>query len=422
MTKRADATCNLIDALTGAVVVESPVATSESVLFERQFSSVADCLNEGAFDETALRQVLYESQPEEATLFAGYEAYMLDCTNDPAPEAETLEDRGYSRAGKGKPVTVGHRYSWLARCGDWNRSWCLPQDVQRVKTEQTDSEVAVEQVKRLDKQSENKKVVVADSLYGNAHFLAVFLLVTTVVGLVRLRSNRVLYGRPEPKPAGSRGRKRKHGEKFKLKEPSRPAEQERLFRWLKQTVRVQAWTALHFRQLADLEGMVLSITFLNEDGTSRYKTPIYLFWTGDWNVPIEELARMYLCRFAIEHMFRFLKQHLGLRCNRSPHLHNRQQWMWICAIAFYQLNLLRPLVADKRAPWRPAKKHGKPVPMTPRQVQRNALPILVELDTPASAPRPAGKGHGRCHGHRPQPRKRFKPVKKGKKSRRKAKK
>ena len=102
VTKRADATCNLSDALTGAVVVESPVATSESVLFERQFSSVADCLNEGAFDETALRQVLYESQPEEATLFAGYEAYMLDCTNDPAPGASKTWGRGLKVRKKGR--------------------------------------------------------------------------------------------------------------------------------------------------------------------------------------------------------------------------------------------------------------------------------------------------------------------------------
>ncbi len=60
----------------------------------------------------------------------------------------------------------------------------------------------------------------ADSLYGNVVFLAVFLVVTTVMALVRLRHNRVLYERPEPKAPGTKGPARQHGPKFRLSTPA----------------------------------------------------------------------------------------------------------------------------------------------------------------------------------------------------------
>jgi hypothetical protein len=34
-------------------------------------------------------------------------------------------------------------------------------------------------------------------------------------------------------------------------------------------------------------------------------------------VPLHDLCLMYLWRFAIEHAFRFMKQHLGLNANQS---------------------------------------------------------------------------------------------------------
>jgi hypothetical protein len=77
----------------------------------------------------------------------------------------------------------------------------------------------VDQVKALDQQSSRPKVVVADSLYANQVFLAVFLLVTSVVALVRLRQNLTLYEKPLPKPPGSTGAPRKHGPTFKMRQP-----------------------------------------------------------------------------------------------------------------------------------------------------------------------------------------------------------
>ena len=60
LPKRADATLDLIDALTVAGHVDSPVALSEEVPFRRKFSSVYDVLSEGEIDNEELHPILYE--------------------------------------------------------------------------------------------------------------------------------------------------------------------------------------------------------------------------------------------------------------------------------------------------------------------------------------------------------------------------
>jgi len=52
-------------------------------------------------------------------------------------------------------------------------------------------------------------------------------------------------------------------------------------------------------------------------------------------------------------MFRFLKQHMGLNASRSNNLVGTEQWMWLCALAYWQLLLMRETVADARPVWQP---------------------------------------------------------------------
>lgn len=413
--QRADAGLELVDALSSAPTVESPVGLSESSLFRRGFSSVYDFLRSGRLLLPRLRRVLLRHQPAEAETIGGYEIYAVDCTGDPAPQAKTLPDRGQSRKGRQAPLEVGHRYAWLVRLVERGTSWCMPLDVSRVPTDSSDSQVGAEQVVTLAEHHRRPKVVVADSLYCTATFLAVFLTVEFVYALVRLRSNRVLYEEPPEREPGQKGRPRKHGPKFKLADPSRPPDRTETTTLLGQPVRLLAWTALHFYQLPFLVGMVLSVQFLKADGTPRFKRPLYLFWTGPTSVALTDLALMYLWRFAIEHMFRFLKQHLGLTRSNSPNLQARLRWVWCCALAYCQLLFIRHLVADRRPPWHPTSVRGRRRPLTPRQVQRNALPFLLKLGSPAQPPQPAGKGPGRLLGYRPKPRKRHPVVKKAKK-------
>jgi hypothetical protein len=412
--KRADAMMDLIDALTVAGHVGSPVALSEETPFRRKFSSIFDTLLQGEFDFDRLLQTLYEYQPANSEELAGCEVYGLDCTPNERPEAETLEDRGSLKTQKEDPVRYGHKYSWLVRLIQWGTSWVAPADIQRVDTGLSDSQVGNLQVQELALRNPEPKIIVADSLYGNYVFLAIFLVVKNVFALVRLRSNLVFYERPKPHPKGTKGAPAKHGAKFKLSQPSRSADRTETFLLGEQTVKLQAWQGLHFKKLPDLVGMVLRIEFLRPDGTPRYKRPMWLFWTGPETASLSELCRMYLWRFAIEHMFRFLKQHMGLNANQSTDLVSTGQWMWLGALAYWQLLLMRDEVKASRPAWYPAGTQPETKGLTPGQVQRSALGYLVQLGTPARDTRSAGKGKGRSKGYHPAPRQRFPVVKKGK--------
>jgi len=149
-------------------------------------------------------------------------------------------------------------------------------------------------------------------------------------------------------------------------------------------VRVRVWHKLHFKRLIQVKGSVVCVEFLKEDGTPRYKRPLWLFWTGPEEVAPQELCRMYLWRFAIEHLFRFLKQHMGLNSHRSSNLDSLQRWMWIVALAYWQLLLMRNTVQPNRPAWHPQKKDGQVKPLTPSQVQRSAHAFLLLSGTPAS--------------------------------------
>jgi hypothetical protein len=303
--KRADAALDLIDALTGAGRVESPVALSEEAPFRRKYSSVYDVLTQGEIDHDQLAPVLYDSVPTDAETIAGYEVYATDATDEPRPDAETLADRGASKSDEKAATQVGLKFSWLVRLIRPGTSWVAPQDVKRIATESTDSQTAAAQIKALDQMSDRPKVVVADSLYANQVFLSIFTVVRTVVALVRLRSNLNLYEQPERKVPKPRGKPRVHGPKFKLNNPSRLADRTATFSLKLLTVRLSAWHKLHLRKVPGLVGLALRVEFLKADGTPRFQHPLWLFWTGPEDVPLPDLCRMYLWRFAIEHAFRF---------------------------------------------------------------------------------------------------------------------
>ena len=186
-----------------------------------------------------------------------------------------------------------------------------------METNLTDSQIGSVQVHELDLRNPKPKVVVADSLYGNHLFLAVFLAVKKVFVLVRLRSNMVFIGAPMPHGKGTKGASAKHGTKFKLSKPSLLPDRQETFLLGKQTVTVQAWHGLHLRNLHELVGLVVRVEFLRPDGTPGYKRPMWLFWSGPETVALKDVCQRYLWRFAIEHLFRFLKQHLGLNANHS---------------------------------------------------------------------------------------------------------
>jgi hypothetical protein len=406
---RPAAILDLVDGLTMAGHVNSPVALSETPVFRRKFSSVYDALVHGELGEE-LKNLFNNSQDPDWETIAGYEVHALDATPHERMAAETLADRGVLTAQQKEPVRYGHKYSWLVRLVQSGTSWVAPEDIERIGTATTDTKVAAQQVKELAGGNPRPKVITADSRYRDKHFLGAFAGLENTYALVRLQNNQKLSQAPEPKPPGSRGAPCKHGADFQLTNIERDPDAHEEFYLGKQKVRVRVWHQLHFKRLAKVVGSVVCIEFLKEDGTPRYKRPLWLFWTGPEDVRPQDLCRMYLWRFAIEHLFRFLKQHMGLNCNRSSNLDSLHRWMWIVALAYWQLLLMRHTVKPNRPAWHPHKKDGQDKPLTPAQVQRSAQAFLLHSGTPAANTRPAGKGPGRQMGYHPAPRKRFEVV------------
>jgi len=406
---RPAAILDLMDALTMAGYVSSPVSLSETAVFRRKFSSVYDALVHGDLGHE-LKNLFNRSQDTDWETIAGYEVHAIDATPNERMAAETLADRGVLKAQQKEAVRYGHKYSWLVRLVQRGTSWVAPEDIERIGTATTDTKVAAQQVKDLAGRNQRPKVITADSRYRDKQFLGAFTDLENSFALVRLQNNQTLSQVPMPKPKGSRGAPRKHGADFQLTAIERDPDAIEEFYLGKQKVRVRVWHKLHFRRLAKVKGSVVCVEFLKEDDTPRYKRPLWLFWTGPEDVAPQDLCRMYLWRFAIEHLFRFLKQHLGLNSHRSSNLESLQRWMWIVALAYWQLLLMRDTVQPNRPAWHPHKKDGQDKPLTPSQVQRSAQVFLLQAGTPAASPRPAGKGRGRQKGYHPAPRKRFDVV------------
>jgi hypothetical protein len=414
VTYRPDAILDLIDAVTIAGHVNSPVAMSESPVFRRKFSSVYDALKHGELKED-LKELLSESQDADWETIAGYEIHAIDATPNEHMAAETLADRGALKAQQKEPVRYGHKYSWLVRLVQNGTSWVAPEDIERIGTDTTDTKVAAEQVKGLAERNQRSKVITADSRYRDKHFLGAFAGLENTHALVRLQNNQKLSQEPEAKPAGSRGAPPKHGADFQLAAIVRQPDASEEFFLGKQKVRVRVWHKLHFKRIPKIAGSVVCVEFLKEDGTPRYKRPLWLFWTGPDHISPQNLCRIYLWRFAIEHLFRFLKQHMGLNSNRSSSLQTQQRWMWLVALAYWQLLLMRHTVQPDRPAWHPRKKDGQDRSLTPAQVQRSAQIFLLQSGTPAANTRSAGKATGRQKGYHPTPRKRYDVVFKSKK-------
>ena len=211
LRKRQDAVLDLINALTVAGHVDSPVALSEEAPFRRKFSMAYDTLRNAEIDFDALLYALLSFQPSDSDTIAGYEIYGLDTTPNERPEAETLPERCSLKSQKDDPVRYGHKYSWLVRLVRWGTSWLAPRDLIRVDPELSDNQVGGLQVKALAERNHKPKVIVEDSLYGNHVFLAFFWLLKNTFALVRMRSTNVLYEKPEPRQAGKRVHPRSTG-------------------------------------------------------------------------------------------------------------------------------------------------------------------------------------------------------------------
>lgn len=426
MTSWGDALFELADAvLCSPTPVGSVPSLSLEPVFRRSHGSVYKALARGNVDEERLRRLLVASRPAHwPAVFA------VDASSWARCDAETSPERGFyysaSKHSAGQPIVAGWSYQWITQL-DWAPdSWTAPLDAMRIPPSADTTTATIDQVRRLVGllgDDGDVPMFVFDAGY-DAIALGAGLADVRAQVLVRISSKRVFHPDPAPRPEGTVGRPRRHGDRFVLAEPDTwPDPDAELVTHDPRygDVRVQAWGGLHPKlhgrgrwkdhdQPPIVRGTVIRVEVEHlPKPTARAVKTLWLWWSGPGEVDLDLCWRAYLRRFDIEHTYRFAKGTLGWT---TPALRTPEQadrWTWLVVAAYTQLRLARGLVEDLRLPW---ERPREPSLLTPSRVRRGFRQLRATIGTPAHPPKSDTPGPGRPKGTRRPPRTRYPAIKK----------
>ena len=123
--RRADALCELGDALLAADAVGSLPHLSLHAPHRRGWGSLYAALAEGTSDVEALRATLIQYSATDPQ-----PVYAIDVSVWPRCDAEASPQRGFyyhpSRHSAGQPIVAGWAYQWLAQLSFTRDSWTAP--------------------------------------------------------------------------------------------------------------------------------------------------------------------------------------------------------------------------------------------------------------------------------------------------------
>lgn len=417
LSRANDSLFNCADALLTETAAQSFVELALSPFFKRKWPSLYEAFEDGLLDRAALRQ-LFASYAPHPTQDQDWLVVGVDASNIARPQAFSYQDRGalyvHNLPECDKPITYGWQFSVVAALPELASSWSYILDSCRIATSQTAAQVAAAQLAALAKLVAQRLLIVADRYYGSAAFIKALLAVNTPVdGLLRIKSDRVLY-RPAPVPVSSakrgRGAPRKDGERFQCKDETTHGTPERSFQTVDekgQAVEVVAWDNLHFRQVREVKLSVIKVT---RQGASRKKgDPLvsWFIWLGEQELALPKVVATYQRRFSIEHTFRFIKQDLLWEKARLHTPAQFELWSNIVAFVLNELVLAQPFNGAYRRPWESKERKA-----SPQQVRRGMAPIIATLGSPAREAKGRGKSPGRAKGTLVGKAKRWSVVKK----------
>jgi hypothetical protein len=432
LDRRTDALFELTDAiLTADAAVPSPAHLSLQPPHRRGWGSLYAALWHGRIGEEALRDLLAR-HPLAGS--AATPVYAVDISVWARCDAEASPERGFyyhpSRHSAGQPIVAGWAYQFVAQLNFVRESWTAPVDVRRVRPAQDANEVAAEQIRALLGRLEEGEVLplfVFDAGYDPVKVQRA-LEGSPCQILLRLRAGRRFYGDPSLcDPPEHIGRPRRHGPKMKCNDPStwpEPSTEHACEDAGYGSVRVRAWAGLHPKvqnhagrgtrgPLPIVVGTLILVEVERLPRGERRREPrvLWLWWHGPQGTTpdLDLLWRSYVRRFDLEHTFRFFKQGMGWTTPRVRHPEQADRWSWLIVAAYTQLRLARARVADlRRLPWERRYDAGR---LTPVRVHRVVSSLLVELGTPAKAPKPCGRSPGRPKGRLSGRAKRYPAIK-----------
>jgi hypothetical protein len=401
--KAKDAVFELMDAVLVSASIPSFVSLSQSPVFRRQWSSTYAALHDSRLPQAKLLgQLAAQVEKHKQPILAG------DRTLWPRQDAKTLRERTFE-GGSGSDPVLGHSYSTLAWIPEEQGSWALPLRQERISSFETPGKRAAFQLRQVVRQLGVRPLALYDRGYGNAQFVTLTDGIETDL-LLRLASNRVLYGAP-PSYSG-RGAPRKHGVKFKLNDPTAwpDADETITVEDLEYgQLQVMRWSNFHFKSSSSRAMEIIRVEVVTPVGQKRKFQPLWLAWLGQAMPELKTLCRTYLRRFTIEHWYRFAKQRLHWTQPQLSSVQATERWSFLVVLATWQLWLARTDCLDHPLPWQRTQDN---LNLAPGRVAQAFASILAAIGTPAKPPKPRGKSPGRSTSQRPSPRPRYPTVKK----------
>jgi hypothetical protein len=422
LTARGDELFELADAV---LCADRPVRDLAGLSLapghRRGHGAVYDALNAGRADIGRLRWAVgclpLPGWPDGRIRLA------VDVCNWLRPEAVTSPGRLFCHVhGRGRNAgqqVPGWPYSFVAALGPGASSWTAPLDAVRLGPDDDDTAVTAAQLREVAGRlaasgawhpGDGDIIVVLDAGYDVIR-LAWLLAGLPLVLCARVRSNRVFYRVPAPKPPHMPGHPREHGTPLRCADETTwaaPALTCDGGGGRHGTVQVACWDRMHPKLCKDsawhdhpgklplIEGTLIRL----RPGSPQVR-PMWLWAsvTGAGGDEIAVLWQAYLRRFDIEHTFRFFKQVLGWDAPKLRDPAAADRWTWIIIAAYTQLRLAAALAADLRLPW---QKPQPPGTMTPARVRRGFRRVCDTAGTPAAPPKPCTPGPGRPKGSRNQ--------------------
>jgi len=411
LLRAKDALFNTMDALMTETQAKSLPEVTQSLWFERRWSSIYEAFEDGRIDQQALRRVFVQYLPAD---YVGRWLWIgIDTTGIARPKARTARDRSalhvHNLPACDKPVTWGWQFSTVVALPDPASSWTYLLDQQRVDTEATAVQVAFAQLQQLATNLPSETVVVLDRGY-NAIWLWCQCSTLPITGtLVRLKSNRCFY-RIAPPRSGKRGAPCKDGAKLQPDDETTQGDPDGTWEGTDakgRPVTISWWKQVHVKQARWLNVTVLRVVRPQAAQTERDPRVSWFVWIGEETVDLASIALGYVLRFGQEHGYRFDKQALLWEKARLRTPEQFERWSLVVAMVHNQLVLARAVVEPHLRPW----ENRQRVP-TPQQVRRGIGQFLPRLGTPARSPQPRGKSPGRAKGTKIGKARRFSVVKK----------
>lgn len=428
---RADATMELVDALSGNINAKSVVQLSLNPAFRRRYGSVRDAITHFEKDpdqSIKIEQCLIE-HCSPITKTQPFRLTVVDCTAAPRKHAKTLQDRGIVHAPNvipgNKPITVGHQYSIMGflpeqTADNQNIPWMLPLSTRRVATNQSGIIVGAEQLDTvMSSFGKELTVVLGDTAYSSPKFISRVQQHENAILIARLRSDRILNREAPPKEQKitnrrTRGHEQWYGDEFRLKDETTWGDPDEVIsmpfttRKGKQfTAHIQGWNDILMRQkdgipLNEYPFRIVRIMITDENNNQVYKRPMWLMVSGKrrGELSLIQIWTSYKSRYDVEHFFKFGKNNLLMDKFQTPEITHEESWWKIASIAYAQLYMARELASNAPTPWEkylPEMKNNTAV-KSAKQVQKSFIKITSDIGTPAIPPTSRGKHLGRQKG------------------------